>query len=531
MTGQKEIKKLAARLKKQLKERPELFAPLADCYLQLDRAKDAERLLMQGLTRLPHSVEGWLVQGNLHLQREEHRKAREAFEEALKLNNDIPYAHEQSAELAAAMSDLEGQERHLTELQRLAPLDDNVQSVLNTMVLRRLAVEKGLYSREEVERVIPGVLRQTLSEHNLIPAELERRSDRPYMRFRTTDLDEDLVIVETIPGTDEPVAPASDAGGIHLDTPPSIKPGKPAESFETLKQITEQAATRFQPDGLEMRTTRVNWAETTAPERGKPVVETSAFAPGWESATPAGTPTEPLLPPTQPPTDLGMTQVGAAPLGGGVENAAVGADFGATPRESPIMRLLRGEMRERPVSREVKFFEEEPAAAPHHPPKPPTLESAKDLIAPPEPPAPPIKPVAEVAKPVDLKIEPIAPPPPVVKPAVAAMPVTPELPKIVETSPAPPSLAAPTPGVQKELAEVARQVTGVPPAPKPPEPTAKPSGERIATKTLAELYASQGDWKRAVEVYEQLLKKHPTNVAYQQRLNELKNKMEAGKKG
>jgi tetratricopeptide (TPR) repeat protein len=518
MTGQKEIKKLAATLKKQLKERPELFAPLADCYLQLDRAKDAERLLMQGLTKLPHSVEGWLVQGNLHLQREEHRKAREAFEEALKLNNDIPYAHEQSAELAAAMSDLEGQERHLTELQRLAPLDDNVQSVLNTMVLRRLAVEKGLYSREEVERVIPGVLRQTLSEHNLIPAELERRSDRPYMRFRTTDLDEDLVIVETTPGTDEPVAPTPDAGGIHLDTPPAIKPGKPAESFETLKQTTEQAATRFQPDGLDVRTTRVNWAETTAPERGTPVVETSAFAPGWESAAPAATPTEPLTTPAQP--------LGVASQGGGTENAAVGADFGATPRESPIMRLLRGEMRERPVSREVKFFEEEPAAAPHQPPKPPTLESAKDLIAPPEPPTPPLKPVAEVAKPVELKVEPVAPPPPVVKPVVAAMPVTLESPKI-----APPPSAAPTPAVQKELAEVARQVTGVPPAPKPPEPTAKPSGERIATKTLAELYASQGDWKRAVEVYEQLLKKHPTNVAYQQRLNELKNKMEAGKKG
>ena len=78
---------------------------------------------------------------------------------------------------------------------------------------------------------------------------------------------------------------------------------------------------------------------------------------------------------------------------------------------------------------------------------------------------------------------------------------------------------------------MARQVTGAPAAAKPPEPAPKPTGERIATKTLAELYASQGDWKRAIEVYEQLLKKFPTNTAYQQRLGELKNKQEAARKG
>lgn len=77
------------------------------------------------------------------------------------------------------------------------------------------------------------------------------------------------------------------------------------------------------------------------------------------------------------------------------------------------------------------------------------------------------------------------------------------------------------------LSQIAREVTRTSmngerlkdsePAPKKPK--------RIATKTLAELYASQGDWQRAIEVYEELLERHPGNESYRKRLDVLKSKI------
>ncbi len=49
--------------------------------------------------------------------------------------------------------------------------------------------------------------------------------------------------------------------------------------------------------------------------------------------------------------------------------------------------------------------------------------------------------------------------------------------------------------------------------------------EQTASKTLAEMYASQGEWSRAVEVYEQLLIRQPDNGIYIKRLEALKRKL------
>jgi len=90
--------------------------------------------------------------------------------------------------------------------------------------------------------------------------------------------------------------------------------------------------------------------------------------------------------------------------------------------------------------------------------------------------------------------------------------------------------------IKTQLKEIAAEVTGVEPispvqsepvapqAPPAPEPDPQ-KPKRIATKTLAELYASQGDWHRAINVYEELLGRHPDNDAYKQRLNDLRSKL------
>jgi len=60
---------------------------------------------------------------------------------------------------------------------------------------------------------------------------------------------------------------------------------------------------------------------------------------------------------------------------------------------------------------------------------------------------------------------------------------------------------------------------GIEPGEPSDEAEAVPSG--IATRTLAELYAKQGKYDEAIEVYRQLLDNDPDNESYQERLREL----------
>lgn len=47
--------------------------------------------------------------------------------------------------------------------------------------------------------------------------------------------------------------------------------------------------------------------------------------------------------------------------------------------------------------------------------------------------------------------------------------------------------------------------------------------ERIATKTLAEIYYQQGHLKKAYEIYRILSQKNPEDIEINKRLNELEN--------
>ena len=50
--------------------------------------------------------------------------------------------------------------------------------------------------------------------------------------------------------------------------------------------------------------------------------------------------------------------------------------------------------------------------------------------------------------------------------------------------------------------------------------------EKIVTPTLGEIYAAQGQYAKAMNVFELLLKKDPANSNYSQKISFLKKKME-----
>ncbi len=67
------------------------------------------------------------------------------------------------------------------------------------------------------------------------------------------------------------------------------------------------------------------------------------------------------------------------------------------------------------------------------------------------------------------------------------------------------------------------------PAPTPTPPRKKPTREKIVTPTLGEIYAAQGQYAKAIEVFERLLAKHPDNPSYAQKIEMLKQKLEEAK--
>ncbi|RMF68795.1 MAG: tetratricopeptide repeat protein [Calditrichaeota bacterium] len=70
-----------------------------------------------------------------------------------------------------------------------------------------------------------------------------------------------------------------------------------------------------------------------------------------------------------------------------------------------------------------------------------------------------------------------------------------------------------------------------PPKPAQPRPTAekKTPGGKIVTPTLGEIYAAQGQYAKAIDVFETLLKKHPENESFQNKINVLKQKLAESK--
>jgi len=165
-------------LAKMLPSEPRLFPRIAEWELRRGSAKSAAKIVVKGLQQIPDSVSGWLVKGNLHLRLKQAKLARTAFEKALQIDPDIPFAHRQCADLAAEEGDQEGYLFHLRHLARLETLDENIQTMLQTALLREAAVKSGIYTRESVSRVMPGTLRQALLRAGALPEEIARRAER-----------------------------------------------------------------------------------------------------------------------------------------------------------------------------------------------------------------------------------------------------------------------------------------------------------------------------------------------------------------
>ncbi|NQT35738.1 hypothetical protein HQ587_11150 [bacterium] len=540
----KGVKARASALRKQLKEKPQLFAHLADCYLLMGKHKQAGETLTHGLELFPNNPAGWLVKANLNLKLKQPKLAYAAFKQVLRLDNNVAYAHERCSILMFEEANIDKYLHHLRELRRLEPLDDGVQARYENAVLRRIAIDNGLYTAEGIANVLPRKLRQIIMEHNLLPDSIERAGER---------------ILSSIP-------PDTQAPALIDDS-----------QVETVEEVDEFQPSEWTDKIIDESETGIEVDEAADEESPESVDTTSAEEITVKEETP----------------ESFVHEV--------IEHAGPDdAEEEPEIHESPLMKLLRGEMVEQKTSREVHFigddqtiknnagtefaskvlnngeaearertdvkserlkqqeeaqrriariartvttsFESEPyepvktdekveirqLADEHEVSETETAEQVleAETEAPIEEP-----PIGETSQ--DPTPEPETEPEPEPEPEPSDIPeettsvslepdiiLEPEVTEEIETAdempeekiePEPEPIEVPQPEVLPAVAE---------------EPVKKASKGRIPTKTLAELFASQGDYKSAMEVYEEMLSKHPSNEFYRRRIEAFKSKLE-----
>ncbi|HDQ44316.1 MAG TPA: tetratricopeptide repeat protein [bacterium] len=142
------------------------------------------------------------------------------------------------------------------------------------------------------------------------------------------------------------------------------------------------------------------------------------------------------------------------------------------------------------------------------PPSAPPVSAEADIPEEPIPPASPEAEPPEAPPPVRSETKKAEPPPPPVPPG----PAEPQEKQAASSEEKPvPAPAPEEPGEQ---------------GPAQPEPAA---ARRILTPTLGDIYAAQGKYDKAIEVYQELLGQNPGVTRYQEKIEELRQKMdEAG---
>ena len=545
----KGVRARASALRKQLKEKPHLFAHLADCYLLMGKYKQAGETLTSGLELFPNNPAGWMVKANLNLKLKQPKLAYAAFKQVLRLDNNVAYAHERCSVLMFEEANIDKYLHHLRELRRLEPLDDGVQARYENAVLRRIAIENGLYTAEGIVNVLPRKLRQIIMEHNLLPDSIERAGER---------------ILSSIPPDTQVPASVDDS------------------QVETVEEVDEFQPSEWTDKIVDESETEIEVAEAAAEESPESVDSTSAEEITAEEET----------------RESFVHEV--------IEHAGRDdAEEEPEIHESPLMKLLRGEMVEQKTSREVHFIGRDdqtiktnagtefaaqvlnngevearsPASAevgrgtdikserlkqqeeaqrriariaravttsfepePYEPVKTDETVEIRQLadeyeVSEAEAAEQVLEAEAEAAveePPIEETFQDHETPKSETEPESSDMAgrqasasiepdviLEPEVTEEIETTVEMPE--------EKIVAEKPELIIPHPPSliPHPSEePVEKESKRRIPTKTLAELFASQGDYKSAIEVYEEMLSKHPSNEFYRRRIEAFKSKLE-----
>ncbi|MCF7811068.1 tetratricopeptide repeat protein [bacterium] len=490
-----------AELKKQVKSQPFLFTHLADCYLVLGKPRMAAKILLKGLEQFPDNPMGWLVKGNLHIRLGQSKQAMTAFKQVLKLDNDICYAHEKCADLAREEGNSEWYIYHLQEINRIEPLDDEVRRKMDIEIMKRIAVEKGLFTRKVISDVRPEILRNAIMDRNLLPKDMRRKNPRDGSETQKPKQEEDsfdpFADIMQQQESEKIAAKKEDISE------------KTKEKLEVEDEIELGAwADHLDDEGEGASESALDDLLSQTAQEASASIETSI-----DNISEEGKDIETI-------DDEDAADYNSEDDYENESEESVDEDDD-TNRKSPLMRMLAGEMTEQPASREVNFLKEDEVSTLDKPnlasevlknnDSSRILMTAKTMSVDEEE-------LIKKQEDAQDRIAEIARS--VMRPTVKSdsKPVI-ESENVDHDDEAIEATEDNEIDSEDDYSDIHDLVDDVLPH-KEKELSEKPTG-RVPTKTLAELYLSQGNLKTSIEVYEELVELHPDNEEFAERLQEL----------
>jgi tetratricopeptide (TPR) repeat protein len=499
-----EDKNVLEYLESRLKDNPKslLFARLADLYLEQGKIDDGMILCTEGVKHHPYYSTGYYVLAKAHVLKKEYDKAESALKKVLSHDQQYLAAHKMLADIMVKTGWESTAVEHYSAVLEIDPLEDKIRDRMKRYASKPVPKTPLLEPSEDPSTAIDEI---------------------PSVETKPAPVPQEEPEIKSEPEAVPPALPET--------VLPTVLPETASQEmeFESLPDWTDQIK-EFNPDEIDLPAS----SPPLAPETTFDAFEAPPEIPADQTA--AGAPGEP--PDTEPaaaeasepdllqsfPSQTDAEKESDAALS---EKPAV--DGGTSPGEKLVdftqdwFDLSSFEKPEPPPPKEKRAAKpplEIVEAGPGPAETPKTEPDSGSLFEKDEP--------REILTPSDLlpdepekprKIPPPVPPPQ--KPAETRGPAAHKRPVDFRTprkAEAKEPAAVPPPAPAEPVHRVE------PKSPPTPKSDAKPE-LKIVTSTLGEIYAVQGQFDKAIQVYEALLEKNPKEQKYLDKIADLKKKL------
>lgn len=536
MTHEETIKSVEARLIKNPKSL--LFARLADMVLKMGQVDRAIELCLEGIKHNPSYVTGNFILGKAYLAKGDQEKAEEEFKKVL--SHDIQYlaAHKTLGDMMARMGWENKAVMHYKEILRVDPLDEEAYQMLETFSYKEDAGREFPRKKEE----------ETSGFVSPERGELEFEKDEDWAAQLESVVsetrDEPVIERPTVTGTIAEPAAESDAFEEEAVTEETLQEGEAPdvpdtfplttleseeaapEPIDTIQEepvpeagdIEKPAAHALESEDSALADLETEGFAAEKEETDQPFPETDAFEPVTVGDVPAKE-GEPIVP---------LSEAGDEPKTKEDEPLFISDETVTRPEGAEPDLETREETFEKPEDVGFQFDEDLESKTEEDEEKsteePADIEPEKDTAF--------LDALEEIEEEQAETEKSDIPAEEFKAEEVPSLLIEEETPVQEKETPEPPPETEEIEEIQIEEQDAPDETKtdeAVEDKPSPEEAAESAEKEKegkLASPTLGEIYAAQGQYSKAIRVYETLIEKQPDDEErYRQKIDELKKKM------
>lgn len=490
-----EIENTIQQLEDRLRGNPKslLFARLADLYLRKGRIDEAIDLCIEGVKNNPSYVTGNFILGKAYIAKGDHEKAEAEFKKVLSHDQQYLAAHKHLGDMMAKMGWENSAAMHYKDILRIDPLDEEARQMLETFSLEE-NIQTGVFRTEgKMEN------EQAPAPEKIADLKKEEENWMGQLEEVFSEKKHDFISEPSLPSIEEETKESTeieekDVEELKEEVTETVEEGKKEEEFAF--DLSEEKE-------LEFTAEENSFPDTEAEEKEE-------FSFGLEEKEEEKKEEEETVPPAVEVEEKEEKSIFDLPeeKENEVTTEEISSLIAETEKEEEFSFGLE-EMEEE------KEEEEETV-----PPAIETEEKAEEK---------PLPPLSEEEPKKDEDYETLS---------LSEEEVVPEEKEtdtlLIHTEePSEEKIELDSSAETVEEKKIAESETKIPSVPsEKPDSEAKKitKKQKLVSPTLGEIYAAQGQYAKAIRVYETLLEKNPDDEGYQQKIEELKQKLKNSSK-